>query len=350
MPRPLRSSCDRCHSQKLKCPKQPGVQTCSRCLKAGTPCIFSPAGPSIRRSIPTPIYLGSDLDMNMQFDWPTLDLEDALTTPPEIPQEPQTDSIQPNRRTEAASQNPRSICVRQLTNLAVEIDRVCEGLSSISRVHMPKNRPAMDYCAEFIDRHLCIEHLFTHTQCLIDLYPKTLKVLFDKPDPSNCQDPNCFHTVELPGELDDFFSSADDNQNDVDVFLFNLLVCCHTKILDVMGAIVDCARTCTRVTFSSPGLVEPNVPIPEVRVGNFVATNSAAGTMQTALLVHVSSVLVDCARRLREQVAGIVERETNRRQIQILKLQCELLEEKATSKMKSSERVKGLFSNLNFLN
>ncbi|KAI1413094.1 hypothetical protein F5Y13DRAFT_31051 [Hypoxylon sp. FL1857] len=353
MPRPLRSSCDRCHSQKLKCPKQPGVATCSRCLKAGTPCVFSPAGPSVRRNTATPICLhgGLDMNMNMQFDWPSLDLENPLATPPEVTQELQTGPDQQDSPAAAASQDPRSICVRQLTSMAVEIDRLFQDLSFVSQIHVPKDQPTIDYYAEFINdpRHLCIERLFTHAQCLIDIYPKTLKVLFDTPDLPECQDPDCSHTVELPSELDGFFLSMDDNHNDVDVFLFNILVSCHTKILDVMGLVVDCARACTQVTFSSPDLVEPNVQIPEVRVGNFVATASAAGTMQTALLVHVASVLVDCARRLSKQVTDIVEHEKNTKQVQILKLQCELLEERATSKMKSLERVKGLFTSLGFM-
>lgn len=351
MPRPLRSSCDRCHTQKLKCPKQPGVTTCSRCLRAGTPCVFSPAGPIIRRNVSTPICLDGDLNMNMQFDWPSLNLENALATPPEITQELHTDTNQLDGQG-AASQDPRSIRVRQLTDLAGKVDRLFQDLSSISRIHVPRNRPTMEYHATFIDnnaRHLCFEHIFTHAQCLIDAYPQVLKILFDKSDLSQCQDPNCFHTVELPDELESFFSGTGHNQNDVDVFLFNLLVSCHTKILDVMGVIVDCARTCTQVTFSSPDLAEPNVQIPEVRVGNFVATNSAAGTMQTALLVHVASVLVDCARRLSKQVSEIVEQERNSKQVQMLKLQCELLEEKATSEMKSLERVRGLFTDLFFM-
>ncbi|OTA89077.1 hypothetical protein M434DRAFT_398796 [Hypoxylon sp. CO27-5] len=351
MPRPLRSSCDRCHSQKLKCPKQPGVTTCSRCLRAGTPCVFSPAGPIVRRNVPTPIRLDGDLTMNMQFDWPSLNLENVLATPPEITQELQTDTNQLDGQ-EAASQDPRSILVRQLTDLAVKVDRLSQDLSSISRVHVPKNRPAMEYRATFIDhnaRHVCVEHVFTHAQCLIDAYPQVLGILFDKSDLLQCQDPNCFHTVELPNELENFFSGMDHNQNGVDIFLFNLLVSCHTKVLDVMEIIVNCARTCTQVTFSSPDLVEPNVQIPEVRVGDFVATNSAAGTMQTALLVHVASVLVDCARRLSKQVSEIVEQERNRKQVQMLKLQCELLEEKATSEMKSLERVRSLFTNLFFV-
>ncbi|RDL34403.1 uncharacterized protein BP5553_07531 [Venustampulla echinocandica] len=37
-----RSACDRCHSQKLRCPRRPGEDICDRCSKARTSCIFSP--------------------------------------------------------------------------------------------------------------------------------------------------------------------------------------------------------------------------------------------------------------------------------------------------------------------
>jgi hypothetical protein len=38
----LRTACDRCHSQKLRCPKPAGAEVCDRCRKAGRPCVFSP--------------------------------------------------------------------------------------------------------------------------------------------------------------------------------------------------------------------------------------------------------------------------------------------------------------------
>ena len=37
-----RSACDRCHSQKLRCPKRQGADVCERCAKAGTRCCYSP--------------------------------------------------------------------------------------------------------------------------------------------------------------------------------------------------------------------------------------------------------------------------------------------------------------------
>ena len=37
-----RSACDRCHSQKLRCPKRQDADVCDRCAKAGTSCRYSP--------------------------------------------------------------------------------------------------------------------------------------------------------------------------------------------------------------------------------------------------------------------------------------------------------------------
>lgn len=38
----LRSACDRCHSHKLRCPKQPDESSCQRCSRARVTCTFSP--------------------------------------------------------------------------------------------------------------------------------------------------------------------------------------------------------------------------------------------------------------------------------------------------------------------
>lgn len=296
----------------------------------------------------TPIYL--DGDLNMQFDWPPLDLENTLETPPESAQESQGDAA---RQAESVSQSPRSNCVRQLTVLAADIDQVSQDLSAISHIHMPKNRSVDDYHAEFIQKfasHRCVEQLFTLAQRLTDIYPQALKILFSRLGYSQCQDPNCFHTIEMPDALEDFFSTTDEDQDGIDSFLFNLLVLCHTKVIDVMGFLIITARTCTQITFASPDRREPEVHIPEVRVGNFVATHSAASSMQIVLLIHIASVLRDYAGQLSTQVATTVGNEKRSKQNHILKLQCELLEERAISKMKSLEQVKAVLMRLGFIN
>jgi hypothetical protein len=37
-----RAACDRCHTQKTRCPKRPGEDVCDRCVKTQSPCVFSP--------------------------------------------------------------------------------------------------------------------------------------------------------------------------------------------------------------------------------------------------------------------------------------------------------------------
>ena len=40
--RKTRSSCDRCHAQKLRCTREKGTDICHRCLRLQIPCRFSP--------------------------------------------------------------------------------------------------------------------------------------------------------------------------------------------------------------------------------------------------------------------------------------------------------------------
>ncbi|KAI1771234.1 hypothetical protein F4818DRAFT_216830 [Hypoxylon cercidicola] len=349
MPRPLRASCDRCHSQKLKCPKQPGLPSCTRCLKAGTTCIFSPAGLTARRAMLAPACLNED--PNMHLDWSSLDWENVLG-PTEAAPEFQLDEARRFGQAEVAEQSRRTSSVRQLTTLAAEIDQVSLDISSIARVHVPKNQPIENAHSSFIDNfaaHRCVEQLFILAQRLTDIYPQALKILFDGPGSSDCKDPECFHTVELPDDIEEFFPTTNDDRNGVDSFLFNLLVLCHTKVIDVMEFLMASARACTQIALGSPTLREPQVHIPEVRVGSFVATNAAASSMQAALLVHIASVLLDYARQLSKEVTTVADRNENSKQSRMLKLQCELLEEKAASKMSLLENVKGLLTRLGFL-
>lgn len=57
----LRAACDRCHTQKLRCVKSSSLSNlgeCERCLKAVTPCTFSPASRFGRKSASLKTQLG----------------------------------------------------------------------------------------------------------------------------------------------------------------------------------------------------------------------------------------------------------------------------------------------------
>ncbi|KAI2604357.1 uncharacterized protein GGS25DRAFT_507901 [Hypoxylon fragiforme] len=348
MSRPLRSSCDRCHSQKLKCPKEPGLFSCTRCLKAGSTCVFSPAGPSIRRAnTPTTAFLdGSLSSLDMQFDWSCPGPGNSLgADPPEFIMNHSQPDVSQSAETEPdpVSQDPRSICVRQLTTLAAELDQVSLDLTSVLHIHIPQNELLEDGHAKLFGhfaRRGFVDRLFILVQRLTEIYPQALELLFDTLNPPQCQDPDCFHTLKIPNELHELFSGLDDNQNEVDVFLFNLLVLCHGKVVDVMGSLILCARLCSLTTVASPSLHQSGAHISEVRIGSFVANNSAASTMQVVLLIHLTSVLLDYSRQLSERTTKMVEHESNSKQGQVLLLQCQILEEKVVGKKKLLEKVK----------
>lgn len=76
----IRAACDRCHSQKLRCLKRPGINGCLRCYKAGTGCAFSPSLRSLRSKEPnglmdpqTEMRAGYSSDNHLNGD---MDLDD----------------------------------------------------------------------------------------------------------------------------------------------------------------------------------------------------------------------------------------------------------------------------------
>ncbi|KAI3340194.1 hypothetical protein F4824DRAFT_437512 [Ustulina deusta] len=357
MPRPLRSSCDRCHAQKLKCPKEPGSTICSRCLKAGANCIFSPAGPAWRRSSAN-MACQSDaiLQPNSQggnfllgLDWPPLlDTGESSMANLECISLPVSDP-----KPETTPQDHRSVCVRQLSALAVEIHDVSTELGPAGGLHLPKGiSPEELYSQQIIhvSHSRCLEQLFAISQRLIDLYPDILSLLSDGYHFSlgeDCQDPNCFHNSDVSGDFTDIFLGEEPIHSRIDTFLFHLLAACHGKISDVLDCLVRTTKLCARVTAASPNLIQPQLHIPELRVGNFVASATSASSMQATLLVHITSVLMENAKLLRGtfgDLSKIVSPPD--KEMRMVLLQCELLEERSSLQADQFTRIRDSLTKL----
>ncbi|KAI8629825.1 hypothetical protein F5Y19DRAFT_432097 [Xylariaceae sp. FL1651] len=343
MPRPLKSSCDRCHSQKLKCPKETGNATCLRCLKAGADCVFSPAGPAWRRLSANTAYQNDPLlqqhlrvhdNIVLQSPWPSFsDIGGLSVHPLQLDgfSLPHSDPIP-----DATPQDPRSTCVRQLTNLAVEIHQISVEISPFTNLHLPKGSDPEELYSEHvvkISHSRCIEQLFTLAQRLIDLYPNLLRLVFDGNELhawEKCPDPNCIHNSDTLEDLDNVFPDTDQPKGKIDTFLINLLCACHSKVSDVLEAIIRTAKLCAVVTKASLNMVHPRLHIPELRVGDFVVSATSASSMQATLLVHLASGLMENVKLLRRTVEDASSRadpfDKTRR---IMLLQCDLLEERS---------------------
>ncbi|KAI0874271.1 hypothetical protein GGS24DRAFT_349150 [Hypoxylon argillaceum] len=354
MPRPLRSSCDRCHSQKLKCPKEPGSATCSRCRKAGSHCVFSPAGPAWRRASSNVTYNNDALFQQSPQGDDNLDLH--LIWPPlpgaSGPSVTNLDYISPalsdpTLDTETTWQDPRSICVRQLSTIAAEIHAVSVELSPIADIHLPKGGDPEELFSQYvihISHSRCIEQLLTLAQRLIDLYPDLLRLLSGESNPcriGDCQDPDCLHNCELSNDFADVFKEAAPARSRIDAFLFNLVAACHGKVSDVLDYIADASQFCAKVTAASPDLSQPRLHIPELRVGNFVASAASASSMQATLFAHIASVLVENAKSLRKTVEDASKAiDPPGREMMVVLLQCELLEERSQRQADQFSRIR----------
>ncbi|KAI0593668.1 hypothetical protein F4775DRAFT_577029 [Biscogniauxia sp. FL1348] len=367
MPRPLRSSCDRCHAQKLKCPKQSGSAACARCLKAGAVCVFSQARPPGPAAQPTPLPAPAHVDdvvyelpspllddgPDTHLAWPLFDLGDGFLNPPQASQLPQQD--QPAR---ATTENPRSACVRQLTTLAVDIDQISSALPRASKLHATEDCSAEEVYATYIDEFSrfqphCLEQLFGVAQRLIDLYQDATHQLFDEPDapePVECHNPDCLHSINISGELGEIFCAPDEPPDRIDIFLFNLVVACHSKLIDIFMTIIANSKMCATLALTSPHTHEPKVDLPELRVGNFVVSSTSASSMQAVLLAHILFTLAERTRQLRKDVEKAFLGTDNRdRSSKIILLQCDLLEEKTQSQVDRLSKVRDGLVKLGFI-
>ncbi|TRX91597.1 hypothetical protein FHL15_007602 [Xylaria flabelliformis] len=349
MPRPLRASCDRCHAQKLKCPKEFGSASCSRCLKAGSNCVFSPAGPAWRRSgniacqsnplLQQNLHGGDDLHLT----WPPIfDIGDLPVANIDYVSPPISDPP-----LDTTPQDPRSACVRQLSAIAVEIHDVSVELSPAASIHLSKGADFEEYYSQHVihvSHSRCIEQLFTLAQRLIDLYPDALRLLTDGSRPhwgEDCQDLNCFHNSDMLEEFTNVFSETNPTRSPIDMFLLQLLAACHEGVSDALDYIVGATKFCAKITAASPDLIQPRLHIPELRVGNFVASATSASSMQATLFSHITAVLMGNAKLLRKTVGDTLkETDSPDKKARMMMLQCELLEERSQLQAEQFVRIR----------
>ncbi|RYP12964.1 hypothetical protein DL767_010990 [Monosporascus sp. MG133] len=355
MPRPLRTSCDRC-------PKEPGITTCTRCLKAGASCVFSPAGPAARRAVSAVVPVcenafsfqaSVDDGLGTQFDWQQLDFGCALPTTPEVAQDGQPETTREAAPSgPSASEDSRSAYVRQLTTLAADLDKVYREMPAAPAVQMFCDRPFEEFVSRYTekyDQQRCLEQLFSAGQILIDIYPHIMRILLKGTQAVICLDGDCTHLSSYVHCSNQEACQSRGMAQKLDAFLLNLLILCHSRLLDVFGNLLSHAHVCVQITKAYPNGGEPKVHVPELRVGNFVASASSSSMMQAVLLAHIASVLKTRAEQLGRNVAEALGNGQDDKQSRMLRLQCEILDESAKARLEELQLVRQRLDKLGFL-
>lgn len=336
-----RLACDRCHSQKLRCPKQPGSALCTRCLKAGASCVYSPPGTIVSLGNGNSVGMTGSAMMMMgrlsrdstpsaeAFDWGAYDAMDFNTLLPQpSPEEPRPcqdgstnlATVQNGIKNPASSDAPpddeqdnsRPACTKRLTDLLLNTDKLWARLPLKSTLHMPRGDPHELYLKALTEKATAkylLENLFILTQQLIDLYPPATALILprDADSPTACDVPDCTHELALPSSLRELEGQTSGRGRDarVDAALANLLVACHLRLLDVLDRVFLLVSSCTRVTLASPDRRgDTEFDVADVRVGSFVPHRTAAVLMQIVLLRHLMVSLSDRLASLGEAVVA----------------------------------------------
>lgn len=304
-----RLACDRCHSQKLRCPKQPGSVICTRCLKANTPCTYSPPG-TISTCGDGSFGIVADLmavDESLQdngfFNWDFnsfLPQETELSNGGSGPNEQSIPALSTSSLPTDEPTDPAFLCTSRLTELLLDMGRLWAKMPVKSTLHLAQRNSHEEHVKNLTDKiasKAVLEGIFALAQQLVDLYPDATTIALPPDTGANpaCDIPDCTHSLELPTALDEIEKhvSGRDETPKTDLPLANLLASCHARLLDLVDCFFLLVTSCIRVTVASPDRREPEFDGPEMRVGSFVPPKTAAVSMQIALLKHLMVGLSD---------------------------------------------------------
>lgn len=315
----LRQACDRCHDKKLRCQRAPGAPTCGRCSKANAVCIFSPPTRALR---PEP--------QHVPFDWSSLlQLDQSQVPDPGFAPTPAQSSSNASDGTEPG-------VAAQLADMTVSLDGIWNRLKSQNFHHASPEqlRHYVDKLSNELGLHLTLEQLLLHSQRLVELYADATKAAIQAIAPPEsdeaCVIPDCIHREHA--------SLRDIVPRSADIALINLLLACHNRLLDVFIALAEHGKMCSNMVSACPPDYEPQFDIPQLRMGAFVAPKDAAASMLLSMLIELHERLMSKNVALSSAVSllsvGVPK------QVQMVNLLCEVLQERSTIILSEYEALK----------
>lgn len=284
-----------------------------------------PVDPNLTPEIPMDPSLGielvdpnltPELVMDPNLATPTEALDPSLEATPEVQQLPGPEDSQPD--------------VKQLMDFMVALDAVHRSFPSNEMHHTSKENIQQwaDTLGNRIDLKAQLESILDHASRLGVLYPFITKLASPSKGThhanDNCTVPACIHQ--------DSFAQDSMPAPSIDYALLNVLVGCHTKLLDILELLLGHGRVCGQVVSLLPKDQEPSFDIPEIRVGKFVATKDRAVTY---FVTFLADLLGSLSRRVGEveSMAGLSDAKRER-EARVLGLQCEILKDRSDEVMK----------------
>lgn len=127
----------------------------------------------------------------------------------------------------------------------------------------------------------------------------------------------------------------------VDLAMMYTLIACHVRVLDVIDAIVKFARACADMAPFLPPGYDPKFDVPDIRIGSFLAPRAAAASIFLTTLLELQIDLIGKAQDLRQRVKDRCSPEQEApKELELAGLQCQLLVDRATSRLEESRHLK----------
>ncbi|KAF2132467.1 hypothetical protein P153DRAFT_353980 [Dothidotthia symphoricarpi CBS 119687] len=289
----LRSTCDRCHAQKLRCVKTVDLQKCLRCAKHRTSCTFSarsqrkvrePEREHATADRTAPLALSTSLlvddspcsvaglpnTTSPSFDSWTMDFSNLFPT----------ESVgSMSTSLEGQDTQPLAIAdaIRELANLNVRLyNHFC---TLPAPLHSENTVQTPDFS---VNRFFAIDETFTLTRSLITLL-KRLQLSLDDPLSSDAS---------------------------IDQATTLLILSCYHRLLDVYGSIASNIRSCSQnPQLPWPG-EEPAVRLPPLQIGSYIPAqlqnSKPEGSPSLSTVSMHMMVMLTLSTQLCEQLREII--------------------------------------------
>lgn len=283
-----------------------------------------PVDPNLTPEIPMDPSLGAELldpslgtepvDPNLA----TESIDPSLTATPDIQQEveQETPGAQPD--------------VKQLLDYTLALDAIQRSFPSNELHHTSKENIQQwaDKMSTMVNLKNQLEAILDHTSQLGALYSTIVNLSAPQKGAQeangDCTVPSCIH--------EDTFAPDSMPAPSIDYALLNVLVACHTKLLDILDQLLGHGRVCGQVVSQLPTDQEPTFDIPEIRIGKVVATKDRAATY---FVTFLSDLLGGLVKHIGEVEAMAASAEGKReRESKVLGLQCEILKDRTNGVLK----------------
>ncbi|KAM0344107.1 hypothetical protein ACHAPU_007828 [Fusarium lateritium] len=217
------------------------------------------------------------------------------------------------------------------------LDHLQESWPTSERQHLSVKELNEYMRASNFDLGSYLEELLQRAQELVHLYPEVLERL--EPKDSACAIPECIHNTRQ--------YSQPKSRPPIDQSLINLLLACHIRTLDLFDHIIFHGHMCASAVPFLPKDHEPQLDIPEIKIGSFVAPKVSAASMMIAMFIELQSSLTAKVQQLHDTISSAAGHES--REAKILGLQCESLKERALANVPNLQSLRDNFLKLGLI-